>query len=201
MSKRIKNLITAELQNKFKGAESIVVVDYIGIDSKTTSVIRTALRKKKVSMTVVRNAMAAKALEGAGLKGAASLLKGTNAVVYGGESVVDIMKELVEQIKKIDKLKIKGAVVEGQLLDSKAATALSKLPSKKELQSIILGQIKSPGSKIAGQLKGPASKIAGQIKKLIENKEKEAPAAAAAAPEAAPAAPEAAPPAPAAPSA
>src|ERR1043165_3743968 len=134
MSKRIKNLITNELQSKFKGADAIVVVDYIGIDSKTTGGIRSDLRKKKVKMTVVRNAMAAKALESAGLKGAGGLLKGTNAVVYGGDSVVDIVKELVEQAKKVDKLKIKGAVVEGQLLDSKAATALSKLPNKKELQ-------------------------------------------------------------------
>jgi large subunit ribosomal protein L10 len=180
MSKRIKSLITSELQSKFKGADSIVVVDYIGIDSKTTGSIRAALRKKKAKLTVVRNAMAAKALEGAGLKGAATLLKGTNAVVYGGESIVDLMKELVEQAKKVHKLKIKGAVVDGQLLDSKAAEALSKLPNKKELQGIIVAQILGPGRKLAGQLKGPAGKLAGQIKKIEENaKEKEAAPAAA----------------------
>jgi large subunit ribosomal protein L10 len=182
MSKRVKSLITAELQNKFKGAESIVVVDYIGIDSKTTAGIRSDLRKKQVKLTVVRNALAAKALETAGLKGAAGLLKGTNAVVYGGESVVDIVKELVEQTKKVDKLKIKGAIVEGQLLDSKAATALSKLPNKKELQAMIVGQILGPGRKLAGQIKGPAGKLAGQIKAVEEKaKEKEGGSATAAA--------------------
>src|SRR4051812_960882 len=175
MSKRIKSLITAELQNKFKGAESIVVVDYTGIDSKTTGGIRAALRQKKVKMTVVRNAMAAKALEGAGLKGAAALLKGTNAVIYGGESIVDLMKELVDQAKKVDKLKIKGSVVEGQILGGKATEALSKLPNRKELQGIIVAQILSRGRKLAGQLKGPAGKLAGQIKKVEENaKTKEA---------------------------
>jgi len=157
------------------------VIDYTGIDSKTTGGIRSDLRKKAVKMTVVRNALAAKALEGAGLKGAGSLLTGTNAVVYGGDSIVDVVKELVEQAKKVEKLKIKGAVVDGQLLDSKAAAALAKLPNKKELQSMIVGQILGPGRKIAGQLKGPASKIAGQIK-TVEDKAKEkegaAPAAA-----------------------
>lgn len=180
MSKRVKSLITAELQSKFKGADSVVVIDYIGIDSKTTGSIRADLRKKKVKMTVVRNAMAAKALEGAGLKGASTLLKGTNAVVYGGESVVDIVKELVEQIKKVEKLKIKGSVVEGQLLDDKATTALAKLPSKKELQGMIVGQILGPGRKLAGQIKGPAGKLAGQIKAVEEKaKTKEAAPAAA----------------------
>jgi large subunit ribosomal protein L10 len=180
MSKRIKSLITAELQNKFKGADSVVVVDYIGIDSKTTAGIRSDLRKKKVKLTVVRNAMAAKALETVGLKGAKDLLKGTNAVAYGGDSVVDIVKELVEQAKKIEKLKIKGSIVEGQLLDDKATTALAKLPNKKELQGMIVGQILGPGRKIAGQLKGPAGKLAGQIKS-VEQKAKEKEAAPAAA--------------------
>jgi large subunit ribosomal protein L10 len=174
MSKRIKSLITAELQSKFKGADSIVVIDYTGIDSKTTGGVRAALRKKKVKLTVVRNAMAAKALEGAGLKGAATLLTGTNAVVYGGDSIVDLVKELVEQGKKVAKLRIKGSVVDGQLLDDKATAALAKLPNKKELQGLIVGQILGPGRKLAGQIKGPAAKLAGQIKKVEDNaKEKE----------------------------
>jgi large subunit ribosomal protein L10 len=178
MSKRIKNLITAELQNKFKGADAIIVVDYIGIDSKTTGEVRKALRNKQVKMTVVRNAMAAKALEAVGLKGAKELLKGTNAVVYGGESIVDAAKEIVEQAKKVEKLKIKGAIVEGRMLDAKSAAALAKFPSKKELKGIIVGQIVGPGRKLAGQVKAPGSKIAAQIKQLIAKKEKEAPAAA-----------------------
>jgi len=177
MSKRIKSLITAELQNKFKGADSIVVVDYTGIDSKTTSTIRAGLRGKKAKLTVVRNAMAAKALESTGLKNAAGLLKGTNAFVYGGDSIVDLVKELVEQTKKVDKLKIKGSVVDGQLLDEKATAALAKLPNKKELQALIVGQILGPGRKLAGQIKGPAGKLAGQIK-TVEDKAKEKEAAA-----------------------
>jgi large subunit ribosomal protein L10 len=182
MSKRIKSLITTELQSKFHGADAVVVVDYTGIDSKTTGGIRADLRKKKVKFTVVRNALAAKALEHAGLKGAGTLLKGTNAVAYGGDSIVDIVKELIEQAKKVEKLKIKGSIVEGQVLDSKATAALGKLPNKKELQGMIVGQILGPGRKIAGQLKGPASKIAGQIKAVEEKaKEKEGAAAPAAA--------------------
>jgi large subunit ribosomal protein L10 len=187
MSKRVKTLITNELEKKFKGSESIVVVDYTGIDAATTHHIRAALRTKKVKLTVVRNAMAAKALAAIGFGEAKSLLNGTNAVVYGGESIVDVVKELVEQAKKVEKLKIKGSIVEGKLLDSATTAALSKLPNKKELKAIIVGQILSPGRKIAGQIKAPAIKIAGQVKAVVEKKEKEPVAAAPAA--AAPAAP------------
>ena len=180
MSKRIKSLITKELQSKFDKMDSLVVVDYTGIDSKTTAGVRAALRRKKVKLTVVRNAMAIKALQSTGLKAAEKLITGTNAIVYGGDSIVDLVKELVEQGKKIEKLKIKGSLVEGQLLDSKATAALAKLPNRKELQGIIVAQILGPGRKLAGQIKGPAGKLAGQIKKVEEKaKEKEAAPAAA----------------------
>jgi large subunit ribosomal protein L10 len=179
MSKRIKTLITNELQKKLTGADSLVVVDYTGIDASATNGIRTALRAKKAKLTVVRNAMAAKALSNLGMKEVGSLLTGTNAVVYGGESVVDLVKELVEQTKKVEKLKIKGSFVEGKVLDNKATEALAKLPNRKELLSIIVGQILGPGRSLAGQLKGPGGKLASQVKAVIEKKEKEpAPAAA-----------------------
>jgi len=178
MSKRIKNLITVELEKKFTGNDSIVVVDYTGIDASKVNAIRAALRGKKARMTVVRNAMAARALAAVGFGEAKNLLSGTNAIAYGGESVVDLVKELVEQTKAVEKFKIKGSIVDGKLLDAASTTALSKLPNKKELQAIIAGQIMGPGRKLAGQLKGPAGKLAGQIKAIIEKKEKEAPAAA-----------------------
>lgn len=179
MSKRIKSLITQELETKFKGSDAAVVVDYIGIDATSANQIRADLAKKNIKFTVVRNALAAKALGTIGLKGADQFLTGTSAVVYGGDSIVDVVKELLEQGKKVEKLKIKGAVFEGQIFDTKAAQGLAKLPTKKELQATISGQIKGPASKLAGQFKGPASKLAGQIKALIEKKEKEgAPAAA-----------------------
>src|SRR5262249_7816074 len=157
---------------KFKGADAVVVVDYIGIDAKQTGIIRAGLRQKKVKMTVVRNALAAKALENAGLKGAKDLLKGTNAVCYGGRSIVDLVKEIVEQTKKAEKLRIKGSIVEGKILGDKDTAALAKMPSKKELQGMIVGQILGPGRKLAGQIKGPAGKIAGQIKAVEEKASK-----------------------------
>lgn len=183
MSKRVKNLITTELERKFKGTDALVIVDYKGVNATLANQLRGALLKKQVKMTVVRNAMAAKALATAGFKDAGSLLNGTNAVIYGGESIVDLVKELVEQAEKmkIEKLKIKASIVEGKVLDAAATTALAKMPNKKELKALIVGQILGPGRKLAGQLKGPAGKIAGQVKSVVEKKEKEGAAAPAAA--------------------
>ena len=172
MSMKLKGLIAKEYETKFKGADSVVIINYSGVASKDANDIRTALRKKKVKMTVVRNAMAIKALAAVGFAGADKLITGTNAIVYGGDSVVDIMKELLEQAKKFNNLKIKGAIMDGQILEGKAAEALSKLPNKKELQAMIVAQIVGPARKIAGQVVAPARKLAGQVKAVAEKQEK-----------------------------
>jgi large subunit ribosomal protein L10 len=179
MSKRIKNLIASELQKRLKGADSVVIIDYAGINSNDTNRLRSSLRKKKVRLTVIPNAQGRKALDAVGLTGTEKILIGTNALVYGGDSIVDVVKELVAQAKDLEKLKIKASVVEGRLLDKKATEALAGLPSRKELHAIIAGQIVSPGRSLAGQIVGPGRKIGGIIKAVIEKKEKEAPAVAA----------------------
>jgi len=179
MSKRIKNLIATELQKRLTGADSVVIVDYSGVSANDTNKLRSGLRKKNVKMTVIANAQGRRALEKVGLKAGGDILLGTNALVYGGESVVDAVKELLEQTKEIAKLKIKGSVVEGQLLDKPATEALAKLPGRRELHSQISTLAISPGRKLAAQIVGPGRNVAGLVKAVIEKKEKEAPAAAA----------------------
>ncbi len=172
MSKRIKSLIAGELEKRLTGADSVVIVDYIGISANDNNKLRSGFRKKNVRMTVVPNAMGGKALDSVGLKGATKLLVGTNALIYGGDSIVDLVKEIVAQAKDVAKLKIKGSVVEGQVLDKKATEALASMPNKKELQSIIAGQILGTGRTLAGQIVGPGRKLAGQVKAVIEKAEK-----------------------------
>jgi large subunit ribosomal protein L10 len=179
MSKRIKNLIATELEKRLTGADSVVIVDYSGISANDTNKLRGSLRKKNVRMTVVANAQGRRALDQVGLKPGGDILLGTNALVYGGESVVDAVKELMEQAKEIAKLTIKGSVVEGKLLDKKSTEALAKLPGRKQLHSEISTLAISPGRKLAGQIVGPGRNVAGLVKAVIEKKEKEAPAAAA----------------------
>jgi large subunit ribosomal protein L10 len=176
MSKRVKNLIAAELQKRLAGMDSVVVVDYAGINANDTNRLRGGLRKKNVRFTVVPNAQAAKALKALGLPGADTLLVGTNALAYGGDSVVDVVKELVAQARDLAKLRIKGSVVEGRLFDRKATEALADMPTRKELRMTILAQALTPAGRLAGQIVAPGRRVAGLVQAVIQKKEKETPA-------------------------
>jgi ribosomal protein L10 len=69
---------------------------------------------------------------------------------------------------------LKGGVLEGQLLDRKAAAGLEKMPGKRDLQARIVAQMLAPGRRLASQLGAGGSRIAGALKTHITNLEKKA---------------------------
>ena len=171
MSKYVKGLVQAEVEKKLGGITTFLVINTMGIDGIINNRMRGELRKKGINLLVVKNSLARKALDNMGMKGASSLLSGPCTLAYGGDSVVDIAKDFVEIIKKVKKVEIKGAYVEGIGLDAKGAVELAKMPNRRQLQGQIVMLICSGGSRIAGSIISPASRIAGCIKAIIEKGE------------------------------
>ncbi len=180
MSKPVKDLITKEISARFGHLDSIMVVNPVGLNAIDTNKLRLGLRSKKIEMELVKNSLAQRAFAGTKLEPVTKLLEGSCALVTGGDSIVDVAREVLEWTKKLQALQIRGAVVEGQVVDAKGAEVLSKMPSRGELQGQIVNLAKSPGSRLASQIGAPASKIAGCIKALVEKLEKESGSVAAA---------------------
>ena len=68
---------------------------------------------------------------------------------------------------------VKGGLLEGKLLDAGTAVQLAKMPGRKELQSMIAGQIGAPARKLAGQLVAGGASLAGALKTRIDQLEKQ----------------------------
>lgn len=175
MSAYVKGLLQKELEKKFGAVEDFLVVDTKGVSGNDNNEMRGVLKAKGIKVTIVKNAMMTRALEDLGKSSAKSLFdSGPCAVAYGGDSIVDVAKELAEWGKKLEVISIKGAFVDGAVLDSDSAEALSKMPNRIELQGAVVMLANSPGSRVAGGLLGPGGVIAGCIKGLVEKMEKEA---------------------------
>ena len=172
MSKRVKGMLGQEYQSRFEGIEECVVVSLRGVDGVSNNEMRGALCEKAMRLTVVKNSLAKRAFSDLGMGSMDSLLSGPCAIATGGDSIVDLVKELVAWDKKLDSFEIKGAFLDGQTLDAEATMALSKLPNRVELQGSIVSLALSPGGQLVSAMGSPASAIAGCLKTLIENKEK-----------------------------
>jgi large subunit ribosomal protein L10 len=173
MSKYVKGLVQKQLEKAFSGVSEFLVVSIKGIDGVNNNVMRGALRQKGIRISVVKNTLARNAYKSMGVKVSDGLFTGPCAIVYGGDSIVDVAKQVLTWTKKFDKLEVKGAFLDGMVLDAKAAQSVSKMPTRAELQGRIVRAMMSPGANIAGAIASPASNIAGCVKSLVEKLEKE----------------------------
>jgi large subunit ribosomal protein L10 len=174
MSKYVKGLVQKQLETAFAGVSEFLIVSIKGVNGVDNNVMRGGLRQKNIRVAVVKNNLARNAYKTMGVKVPDGLFSGPCAIVYGGDSIVEVASQVLTWTKKFKALEVKGAFLDGQMLDAKGAVAVSKMPTRAELQGRIVRAAMSPGSKVAGAIASPASNIAGAIKTLIENKEKEA---------------------------
>lgn len=174
MSKYVKGLLQGEFEKCLRenSVKDFVVVSMMGISGTDNNTLRGQLKEKGVEVCVVKNSLFKKAMKQQGLGAGGDIFSGPCAIVYGGDSIVDVAKEVVEKGKKFKLLEIKGALLEGTILNGNGARELSKLPNRAQLQGGIVLLVKSPGAKVASAIGSPASAIAGCLKSIVENGEK-----------------------------
>lgn len=176
MSKKIKEMMIRDYQSRVQGADDAMLISIRGVKAIPTSKLRKGLAGKSIKITVVRNALARKALAGTKLEPLAKLLTGPSALAYGqggGISVVEVAREVVKLIATMPEVELKGAILDGQLFEGKkGVTDLSKFPTKDEAIAQAVTLIVSPGRNLMAQLKGPGSTVAGLIKAIETKLEK-----------------------------
>jgi large subunit ribosomal protein L10 len=179
MSKPIKELIMEDYKERFVDVDGALVVDIRGINANDNNAIRKGLQKKNIRVTVIKNALARKALSGTALEAVSPALEGPSALAYGAESVVDVARELVEWAKKVKQLTLKGAVLDGQYFAGDAGVKrLSQFPTKEEAQAKVITLVLSPARKVVGCAVSPGSKLLGIVKEIQTRLEKGEPIAA-----------------------
>jgi len=166
MSRQIKDMLIEEVQSRLGANRDMLVVDCSRLDAVAANEWRLGLRKANISALTVKNSIARNALRRLGIEGLDDILAGPSTLIWGGDDVVSLSKEISRWAKQLKKLEIKGAAVEGQSLDAAGVEALSKSPGRVELIGILAGLMLAPGRRLAGALQSPGGRLAGCLKKI-----------------------------------
>ncbi len=166
MSKFVKEMIVSDIESRIEEVRDFVVVDSARLDAITNNGFRLKLREKGISALTVKNSLARRAFANIGVDGMEDVLKGPSTLVWGGEDIVQLSKEMTQWAKDIDNLDIKGGITEGNTLNSNQIENLSKSPGRTELIGNIVASILNPGAQLVASIVGPSNTIAGCIKNV-----------------------------------
>jgi len=170
MSKVIKQMEMSALKDAFRDVRDLVLLTASGINAQDNHQIRMALRKKNISLHVVKNSLARRVFDEMGMK-FDNVWASPTIVAWGAGSLAELSRELEVLMKKNTKLQAKTAVSEGQELAFRQALTM---PTKAEAIGRVVALALAPASRLVGQILAPASRIAGQIKVLEERIEAQA---------------------------
>lgn len=141
MKRSEKEQLVTELKDKLSSAEAVYYTDFTGLNVKRMTELRRRFRKAGIDYVVIKNTLAMRAAEQAGLSG--QDLKGPTAVVVT-QDPIGAAKLLSDFAKENDqKPTVKGGVYEGAPIDEAMVKKLATLPTRDEALSILVGTFNS----------------------------------------------------------
>ena len=153
-NRELKVQVVADIVEKLKGAQSMVVCSYSGLTVEQVTSLRKLCREQEVHYCVLKNRLVLRALQELGIGGMDHLLEGPNAFVFSTKDVTNapkIVNDFIEK-NKLTSLEIKGGLMGTEVLDVAGVKALAALPSREELLATVVGCLVSPVSSLVAVL-------------------------------------------------
>lgn len=175
MSRQAKEEAVQTLTDQLDRAKGGLVANFIGLKVAEVDEIRTALREAQVEYKVVKNTLMKRALGGRSIEALGEAFTGPTAVALTySEEVGKLGKVFKELVKKFDKLEVKAAFIEEEVLHGDVVETLASLPTLDEARAQLLGVINAPAAKLLAQINAPASNLIGVIQAKKEKDEEAA---------------------------
>ena len=144
---KVKAAVIDEIKAKLDGAQSAVIIDYMGTTVEEATGMRKELREAGVDYAVYKNTLIAKAIEGTPFESLKDALSGPTALAVSKDDAIAPARVINKSIKSFNKMAFKAGIVEGVAYDAAGLQTLASIPSRDELLAKFLGSIQSPISK------------------------------------------------------
>src|SRR5213078_3301377 len=165
MQKEDKARVVAELTERLRSADTVIVADYRGLTMPQIDTLRGRLLEHGAKFTVVKNTLTRRAAKDAGADALLALLDGPSAIAFieADGDMVAVAKALADSARDTKVLAIRGGILAGKEISGEAVEELSKLPPLDVLRGQVLGAVIAPLTSLLALVNAPLQNLIGLI--------------------------------------
>jgi large subunit ribosomal protein L10 len=175
MLRKDKEQAVAELVERLKSTDTMIVADYRGLTVTDIGELRDKLVEAGARFSVVKNTLTRIAAEEAGTTELLGLIDGPTAIAFiepGGDPVATA-KVLSDVAKTGRVLVIRGGLLEGEPITEAEVANLSKLPPTDVLRAQLVGALSGSLTTVVGLFTAPLRDLVNVIDARIKQLEEQ----------------------------
>jgi large subunit ribosomal protein L10 len=166
-----KKAIVAEVNETATSALSLIIADSRGVTVDGMTALRQKARENQVTLRVVRNTLAKRALAGTEYECVNGMLSGPSLFGFSMEdpgAAARIFKDFAKANKDFE---VKALAVSGQMLGADQLDVLAKLPTRDQALSILMSVMKAPVTKLVQTMNEVPGKLVRTLAAVRDQKE------------------------------
>lgn len=172
MLRPAKVAVIAEFKESIEKHAIAIATQFQGITVAEVTDLRSKLRAENVTFKVYKNTLVQRALDELEFPGAKEFMEGPTAWAFCEDPVAPakILKDFGRQVKAIV---MRGAIFEGNLLETAQLERLASLPGRQALLAQVVGTIALPLRNLVGVLNAVPRNLVNVLDQIKKKKEEE----------------------------
>ena len=166
-----KKAIVAEVNETATSALSLVIADARGVTVDGMTALRKDARENQVTLRVVRNTLAKRALEGPEYECVNDSLAGPSLFGFSMEDPGAAARLFKDFAKENDDFEVKALAVSGQMLGAESLDVLAKLPTRDQALSMLMSVMQAPATKLVQTMNEVPGKLVRTLAAVRDQKE------------------------------
>jgi large subunit ribosomal protein L10 len=175
MQRDEKERVVAELADRLRSTETLIVADYRGLSVTEINDLRGQLLEHGARFRVVKNTLTRRAAEEAGADSLLALLDGPTAIAFldsDGDPVA-VAKALNAAARETKVLEIRGGILDGQQIGEADVKSLATLPPTDVLRAQLVSAVSGPLMTVVGLFTAPLRDLVNVIDARIKQLEEQ----------------------------
>jgi large subunit ribosomal protein L10 len=175
MHRSEKEKVVADLVERLRSTETLIVADYRGLSVTEINDLRGQLLEHGARFTVVKNTLTRRAAEEAGADALVELLDGPTAIAFlesEGDPVA-VAKALNAAARDTKVLEIRGGILDGQQIGEAEVKSLATLPPADVLRAQLVSAVSGPLMTVVGLFTAPLRDLVNVLDARIKQLEEQ----------------------------